>query len=136
MCTQSDTFSSAFSPFFPLFLIEYHSLGPSSDWQKCKLLPQNFSLRGDNLQRIEGMRIPLPTLFFFFLSLLMPRLNGNSLSCILRGCAEHAVVTKDKKEWGHSAPPSSSPFLLWRAKGKQRIMKYMHFVQFFFSEKY
>lgn len=96
-----------------------HSLGPSSDWQKCKLLPQNFSLRGDHLQRIEGMHIPPPNFMCFFsLSLLMPRLNGNSLSCVLRGRAEHAVVTKDNKEWGHNALPSSLPFLPWQARGK------------------
>lgn len=57
-----DTFSSAFSQFFPLFffLMPWHSPGPSSDWQEGKLLPQNFSVGGDNLQQSEGI-------FLFFL---------------------------------------------------------------------
>lgn len=45
---------------------------------------------------------PLPDVFFFsFPSLLMPGLNGDSLGCTLGGFAEQAVVTIDKKEWGH-----------------------------------
>lgn len=39
-------------------------------------------------------------LLFPFFPLLMPRLNGNSLGCVLGGCAEHAVVMIDKKRMG------------------------------------
>lgn len=103
--THSVQPSPSFFLFFS-FLMAWLSLGPSSDWQEGKLLPQNFSVGGDNLQQSEGIFFSSFSLLFFFfppptLFLLMPHLNGNSLSRILRGCAEHAVVMIDKKEWGH-----------------------------------
>lgn len=63
------------------------------------LLPQNFSVGGDHLQSYVAAE--WGSLFFLLLLLLMPRLNGNSPGCVLGGCAEHAVVMIDKKEWGH-----------------------------------
>lgn len=92
---------------------------------------RTFHSEGIICKGLKG-RTPPSQLYVFFLSLLMPRLNGNSLSCILRGCAEHAVVTKDKKEWGHNALPSSLPFLPWQARGKRRGHKvHLCFVLFF-----
>lgn len=95
-----DTISTAFSRFFYSL-----TFGPRSDWQKCILLPQNFSVGGDNLLRYTAAerRFFFSFLFLFFPrpSSLMARLNGNSLDWVLRDCAEHAVVMIDKIEWGH-----------------------------------
>lgn len=61
---------------------------------------RTFQSVGIICNRVEGFfSFPCFASFFFFL--LMPHLNGNSLGCILGGCAEHAVVMIDKKEWGH-----------------------------------
>lgn len=51
----------------------------------------------------------------------MPPLNGNSLGCVLGGCAEHAVVMIDKKEWGHrgrhGTPITPARMSYWKANG-------------------
>lgn len=90
-----DTISAASPVFYSL------TFGPLSDWHKCILLPWNFSVGEDNLQRYTAAEWRIFPLFLFFFFLLMPRLNGNSLGCVLGGCAEHAVVMIDKKERGH-----------------------------------
>lgn len=43
-----------------------------------------------------------------FPSFLKAEFNGDSLGCVLRGSAEHAVVMIDKTERGHTDTPHSA----------------------------